>query len=76
MIKIKENCFYNQKTIQFDEAKEELLIINRYLVEENLLLYLDTITFDKENEKMLYNTVELCRNVVRTVMNLGLAFHV
>ena len=32
--------------------------------------------FDKENEKMLYNTVELCRNVVRTVMNLGLAFHV
>lgn len=54
MIKIKENCFYNQKTIQFDEAKEELLIINRYLVEENLLLYLDTITFDKENEKITF----------------------
>lgn len=54
MIKIKENCFYNKKTIQFDEAKEELLITNRYLVEENLLLYLDTITFDKENEKIIF----------------------
>lgn len=54
MIKIKENCFYNQKTIQFDEAKEELLIINRYLAEENLLVYLDTITFDKENDNITF----------------------
>lgn len=54
MIKIKENCFYDQKTIQFDEAKEELLIINRYLAEENLLVYLDTITFDKENDNITF----------------------
>lgn len=54
MIKIKENCFYDQKTIQFNEAKEELLIINRYLAEENLLLYLDTITFDTENKNITF----------------------
>lgn len=54
MIKIKEGCFDNQKTIQFNEAKEELLIINRYLAEENLLLYLDTITFDKENDNITF----------------------
>ena len=54
MIKIKENCFFDQKTIQFDEAKEELLIINRYLAEENLLPYLDAITFDAENEQIKF----------------------
>lgn len=54
MIKIKEDCFYNQKTFEFNEAKEELLIFNRYLVEENLLSYLYTITINENNGKLTF----------------------
>ena len=47
MIKIKEDCFYNQNIIQFDEAKEELLILDKLIANEQLTTYLEKIVVDK-----------------------------
>lgn len=54
MIKVKENCFYNQKTFEFNEAKEELLIFNRLIVNEQLINYLEAITIDEETEESTF----------------------
>lgn len=74
MIKVKEDCFYNQNIIQFDEAKEELLIFDKLIANEQLITYLEKIIINKSNGHITINLLNPSNNL-RLILDCSSYFY-